>query len=255
MKNINNKLWLLLVILLLATVAYSGLKILEYYLESYATAKLHGNLKAMYDTAQDDWDKDNDINQSGANMEPEDLFQPLLAINEDIVGWLRIEGTRIDHPVVQASDNSYYLDRNVKREKSKRGAIFMDYRNRGDGEDLNTVIYGHSFKDGSMFGELSNYKKKAYFQEHPHVELDLLDEKTRWQIFSVYIYSPAEGSFMLSFTDSKDYSRYLAESGKRSMYPTGVEVSTSDTILTLMTCSYEFNNARLVIQAKKIPPE
>lgn len=179
-------------------------------------------------------------------------FTSLLALNKEMAGWLSIPGTPIDYPVVRAKDNEYYLTHNAKMEPSAAGAIFMDYRNSGTHADKNTVLYGHSMKDGTMFMELLNYKDKDYFERHGTVGFHLLNEEGLWRIFSVYVTAPGFNYIETNFAAESDYERFLAAIKGKSMFANEVEVTGDDHILTLSTCSYEFDDARFVVHAKRI---
>lgn len=235
-------------LLLLLVFGYSAYKLTAYLAEERANSRLEADLRSVFPSS--------DSRDGETLPEPEEpgaeLFQPLLAINPDVVGWLRLEAAGVDHPVVQTDNNSFYLDHNFKREPSKRGAIFVDHRNSKPLADQNTVIYGHNFKN-SMFGGLVKYKQQEFYRQHQYFELELPGQRTRWHIFSVFIYPAAEGMFPLNFTDGEQCLRYIDTSRQRALYKTGVAVAGSDTILTLVTCTYEFTDARLVIQAKKVP--
>jgi SrtB family sortase len=119
----------------------------------------------------------------------QDNFIELLEINQDVVGWLHIEGTVIDYPVLQAEDNDFYLRRDWQKNDNIAGSIFMDYRNDilSIQPGSNTIIYGHRMNDGSMFGELIKYESRWNFENHRIIHLDTLYETYEWEIFSAYI--------------------------------------------------------------------
>lgn len=248
----------ILLAVLAAVFLYSGLKLGMYIYDGYVTESLNKDLLREYNRlktkevgsgktedgipSEDPADMANDVY--------EDRFRELLEINEDIVGWIKIPGTRIDYPVLQTDDNDFYLDHSVEKKKSSHGAIFMDYRNTWD-EDNHTVIYGHNKKDGSMFQNLAKYKKASFYKDNAYIEYDSPEGSVKWQIFSVYIYKPG-GTFHFSFDSREEYARYLEQVASNSLYDTGVQVSPEDKILTLITCTYEINNARLVICARRV---
>ncbi|MFB5764093.1 class B sortase [Paenibacillus medicaginis] len=179
-------------------------------------------------------------------------FQPLLVINQDIVGWLTIDGTAVDYPILQAEDNEFYLSRNYRKEQTRAGSIFMDFRNRIDGTDQNTVIYGHRMKDNSMFGSLKKYLDKDYFKAHPVIYYDTLYGSYDLEIFSVYRTTADVNYIRTSFNSEFDYAEFIEQSQQRSEYETGVHVNTTDRIVTLSTCDYVLDpeEGRLVVQAR-----
>ena len=121
-------------------------------------------------------DQDEDIPDDETEQEAESSdfdCDFLLAINSDCIGWIRIDGTDIDYPVVQAADNTFYLHHNFNQESAICGAIFMDYRNDIDMTREHLILYGHQMKDGSMFKQLNGYKDKDFYKEHPEIILYL----------------------------------------------------------------------------------
>lgn len=182
----------------------------------------------------------------------QDRYSALLQVNKELVGWLTIPGTKMDYPVVRTENNDFYLKHNFERQVSDYGSIFMDFRNKGDLQSKNNIIYGHNMKDGSMFQELMNYKDEKYFKKHPIIEFNTLEEPVKWQIFSVYVTDTKFYYIKTDFKDDADYEDFLKQIKNHSMYDTGVSVSKNDTILTLSTCSYEINDGRLAVQAKRI---
>jgi sortase B len=188
-----------------------------------------------------------------AAADREARFRPFREMNDDTVGWLCIPGTKIDYPVVKTTDNLFYLDHNMQKQPSRLGAIFMDYRDQGDGTDRNTILYGHHLpNDPAMFADLIKYKDSSYFRDHRFIQLATLNKDIRWEIFAVYITDPRFDYIQTDFTGADAYRNFLAEIACRSLYATRVTVSAADAILTLSTCTYEFADARLVIQAKPV---
>jgi SrtB family sortase len=173
----------------------------------------------------------------------------LLAINKDYVGWLIIEGTKVDYPIVRGNDNSYYLKRTFNHRQSDLGAIFMDYRNLGQFLDDHTVIYGHYVKKGSMFGDLQKYLNVDFFNEHRTITLHGLYDSRTYLIISVYSVLADAYQIPLDQKPSLDYIRELVS----------LSVHTSDDIesyaqkeiklLTLATCTPGLENGRLIIHA------
>jgi sortase B len=232
---------IILFVLLSAVLIYSGVSIGRYLIDGYSSRALNEELRKEYHRLRH---ADSD--------DPVDPFESLLERNKDVVGWIKIPGTEIDYPVMQAEDNEFYLNHNLKKKRSSRGSIFMDYRNSNDVTDYNTIIYGHNMKDRSMFAGLSAYKDRSFYEGHAFIEYDSLQKPMKWQIFSVYINEPRDDFSQIFFDNDVEYAQFLDMITNRSIYETGVKVTKDDRILTLVTCSYEYENARLVIHAKMV---
>ena len=175
-----------------------------------------------------------------------------LNINDEYVGWLNIEGTNINYPVVRGMDNQKYLTTDFFNKKSDAGALFMDYRNLAQFNDRHTVIYGHYMKDGSMFHNLHLYKEESYHESHDVITLQGLYETRTYEIFSVYIESANDYELNLDALN-ENYANYLGEIKSRSMFDYEISPSLDDNILTLVTCSYEVDNGRMIVHAVELP--
>ncbi|SFL44095.1 sortase B [Paenibacillus sp. 1_12] len=176
-------------------------------------------------------------------------FQGLLAINSDIVGWLNIAGTTIDDPIVQAQDNDYYLSRNFKKEDSRAGSIFMDFRNTAEMPNMNTILYGHRMKNGSMFGALKAYGDRDFFNNHRTFRYDTLYKSYDIEIFSFYYTTTDFNYIETAFSGDTDYLSFLHNVQNKSMFKTDIVLNEREPILTLSTCDYTLDpvEGRLVI--------
>ena len=173
-------------------------------------------------------------------------FDVLLGKNADIVGWLYSEDTPINLPVVQSSDNERYLRRLVDGSWNSSGALFADYRNAGDFSDPNTVIYGHNMKNGKMFGTLPNYKRQAYYDEHPQMWLLTPEGDYRVELVAGYVTSADSGVY--DFDQSEEAVLAAVQRAmERSTFTSGAEIAEGDRFLTLSTCSYAYDDARYVL--------
>ncbi|WP_240418435.1 class B sortase [Paenibacillus periandrae] len=181
-------------------------------------------------------------------------FQSLLAINKEIIGWLRVEGTSVDYPVLQHKDNDYYLNRDASGKKSIYGSVFMDYRLDTNQEQRNLVIYGHNMIDGSMFGSLGNYKNKDFFTENRKINWGIQGKTSDWEIFSVYTIDARKDTVDISYENDDAFLLAIDQYRKKSMYQAAVTLQKDDQILTLVTCSNETDDTRLVIHAVKKGP-
>ncbi len=183
-------------------------------------------------------------------------FKALRKQNKDVKAWLYSEGTVINYPVVQGDDNSYYLYRMVNGEWNGKGSLFIDYRVEKPFRDFNTIIYGHRMKDGSMFHSLIEYEDKGYYEQHPVMNLITPNHKYDVEIFGV-IRIPADSPMYKCQFDSYDEkANYLAQIKKNSLINIDeVEVSAEDRIVMLSTCTYEFEDARMVVYGKLVEKE
>ena len=179
-------------------------------------------------------------------------YQNLLEINNDTVGWLKVNNTKVDYPVVQAKDNDYYLKHNFKKEKDYNGWIFMDYRANAKTLSQNTIIFGHSmYYSGVMFGTLYKVKHASWYKDNNNqiIEFNTLYDKLKWQIFSIYVVPNTNDYLIANFSSDAKFQEYLDMIINRSIYDFNVPVSLSDKILTLSTCSGNNATDRLVVHA------
>ncbi len=183
-------------------------------------------------------------------------FNELLKKNSDTVGWIEVKGTNINYPIVQTTDNSYYLSHAFDGSKNEAGWVFMDYRNDAVNFNQNTILYAHSRLTGSMFGSLKNILNSSWYtnKENHIIRLSTPTENTMWQVFSVYTI-PKESYYITpSFNSDEAYGEFLNTMKSRSEVEFSAEVNTSDKILTLSTCKDNFGN-RVVMHAKLIKRE
>ncbi|MFD0671229.1 class B sortase [Cohnella sp. GCM10027633] len=179
-------------------------------------------------------------------------FEPLLEMNDEVVGWLRIADTQVDYPVVQTDDNEYYLTRDVKKEENITGSIFMDYRNNIKGYNRNTILYSHSMKNGTMFGAVLRYESRWNFENKPIIEFDTLYDDEEWVIFSAYKTDTSFDYIRTEFDSDEDYQAYLDGVKAMSLHESDVEVTAQDRILTLSTCYHGIKDGRFVVHAKLV---
>lgn len=180
-------------------------------------------------------------------------FAPLKAVNSDVVGWILSEGSAIDYPVVRGEDNEYYLSHLFNREQNKLGSLFMDCRNAGTFSDKNTVIYGHNMKDGSMFASLTKYKNQNYYDKFPAMALYTPDGDFTIELFAGVVSDGNDEFVRFQFKEDQDFRDYIDALKEKSTFESDTVVKSDDRIVTLCTCSYEFNNARYALFGKLTP--
>lgn len=173
-------------------------------------------------------------------------FDALSVINSDVIGWIYVSGTNINYPIVKGSDNKEYLNILFNGETNRAGSIFMDYRNSGDFSDRNNIIYGHRLSSKTMFTALKEYKKQEFYDSHPSFVIVTPENNYEILIFSAYIANVNDSAWRLDFSD-EEYEKWLCEVSERSIFKTEVAPTPSDRVVTLSTCTYEFNNARFIV--------
>ena len=184
-------------------------------------------------------------------------FNNLLKINKDTVAWITVNNTNINYPVVQASNNNYYLKTSFDGSSNRAGWIFADYRNNMNSFDKNTIIYGHNRLNEIMFGSLKNIlQSNWYTNKYNHIiRLSTPTQNTMWQVFSVYKIKPETYYISTTFSTDEEYNKFLNVINSRSIYDFNVHLSTLDKILTLSTCSNTRDSGRIVLHAKLIKQE
>lgn len=166
------------------------------------------------------------------------IFEELLKKNTDTVGYLSVNNTKINYPVVQASTNSYYLNRDFNKRKNSMGWIFMDYRNNAKDLDKNTIIYGHNIKQGIMFGTLKYALNSSWYKKESNqvITFNTPTKNMKWRIFSIYRIPATEDYLKTEFENDEEYMEFLNMLKNRSIYNFNVELNESSKILTLSTC-------------------
>ena len=200
------------------------------------------------DELETEYDKNNEM-----KARLKQRFEELLKINNDTVGWLSVNNTGIDYPIVQSNDNEYYLDRNFYQEQSIYGWPFLDYRNNPSILDDNNIIYGHYSQSDTMFGALKNTLKESWYTnpENQIITFNTVNSPHKWQIFSLYTVPVTNDYLYYNFSSAQSFDNFVNTITSRSIYNFGVEVNYGDKILTLSTC-YKTSSYRLVIHAKLI---
>ncbi len=174
-------------------------------------------------------------------------FDSLKKVNSNIFSWIYIENTNISYPVVQGKDNDYYLNHLADGSYNPAGSIFLDYRNKKDFSDKHTIIYGHYTTNGTMFGELNNYKKQSFFDKQPYYLIITSDKTYRIDIISSYVTDVKSSSWKLDFSGDEEFEEWIKYTKDKSLIDTEVVVDKDSHIITLSTCNRDFENARFVL--------
>lgn len=179
-------------------------------------------------------------------------WKELKKMNPDIVGWIYGEDTKINYPVVQGKDNTFYLTHMADRSKNSSGSIFMDCRNTERSEFSNEILYGHHMKNGSMFAELQKYKSQEYYEAHSCFYYLTETGNYRLEILRAGILTGDSELYHLAFESQEEREAYVKRwDGKSKIVPVFSEKNDTP-LMTLSTCSYETKNARFVVQGQLI---
>lgn len=184
--------------------------------------------------------------------EPETIkvdFDRLIAKYPDVVGYIYGAYTGISYPIVQSSSNDYYINHDLDGNVNNNGSIFMEYLNSSDFSDHNTLVYGHNMKSGLMFAHLTNYKNQSYYNAHPYFYIYTPTQDYKLNLYAGFVCEHDDEVYALSLTQSQ-----LEAMAARSTFKSNIGVPTGQ-IMTLSTCSYEFNDARYVVVGELVPIE
>ena len=166
------------------------------------------------------------------------------------IGWIILDGTPINYPIMQYTDNNFFLYHRPDGSAHRSGSIFMDYRNTADFTDRNTLLYGHMNRTGDMFGILRNYREQAFFEEHPVLYIHTPTTDYRLFVFAAYLVHAVTEQPRMIFQDDDDFEQYIQSIVSGSLIRSDILPTAQDRIVTLATCAYDFDDARLVIVGK-----
>ncbi len=253
--------WILIlaIVFFVAVFGFAGWKLMEQQLEYKSGEDTYTGLEeyvaipnptepVIEPTTTPDQTKDesDEVVEEDTTIWPVVDFDALREVNSDIVAWIYLEDTNINYPVVQGDDNSYYLKHMFEGSWNSAGCIFLDSRNEGDFSDRHSIIYGHHMQNESMFSGLDFYKKQAFYDEHPVILLMTPEQNYKIEVFAGYVASVEDDAWELGFT-AAGYDDWLTASKEKSCFKSSVTPTVDDSVVTLSTCSYEFNNARFVV--------
>lgn len=226
------------------------------------------SIKEFDTSADDEENTESDTNNPDTNSQLNDIvnsnevnnfnvdFDTLKSKNSETVAWIKISNTNINYPIVQGSDNSYYLTRNFNKEKNSAGWIYADYRNNFETLDKNTIIYGHNRRNGTMFSNLNYYLTSKWYTVENNKYFNFITENQSFiaEIFSVYKVSANNVALTNTFSSTEELQENIDAWKNASIYDFQTDVTVDDNLLTLYTC--DNNNAyRIIIVSKLIPIE
>lgn len=182
-------------------------------------------------------------------------FDELKSINNEVLGWIKVEGTTINYPFVHTSNNDYYLNHSFDKSSNGAGWVFMDYRNKINLSNKNTILYAHGRTNGRMFGDLKNILSNNWLNDKNNfvVKLSTDKENTLWQVFSVYRIDNTNDYIQTEFSDENEFLDWGNMLLNRSSYNFNTSLNSSDRIITLSTCYNDYE--KVVLHAKLIKLE
>lgn len=250
--NLKQIILKILFIISFITLVVSACFIADYFLEAEQQSNIIADTQSIWhsETPQE--------NNSKPSKETTEI---LTEKNGDFKGWITISGTKIDNPIFQTTNNDFYLNHNQNKQKSAYGALYFDYRNKitEDETDKNLVIYGHEMNNGSMFGSLKELRRLDFYKANPTIQFSTLYKNSTYKIYAIFILNANKADdngyiyniYRNDFHNDNDFDLWTKEAMERSIINTGVDVKNGDNIITLVTCSKDFENSRLVVMARE----
>ena len=232
---------LILYIILLSILIYSGIKIFKWYKDKTNNNKIAEQIKSTVIVEEENGD------------EYTVDFNKLKEQNNETIAWLKVNNTNVEYPVVKGTNNSFYLNHSFDKSNNSAGWIFADYRNKFDNTDKNIIIYGHNMRDNSMFGSLKNILNSDWYDNEENTDITLYteNEKSIYKVFSIYKIETEDYYIKTEFSNDNEFEKFIETLKKRSIKDFNIDVSKEDSILTLSTCANN-NKYRIVLHAKKM---
>ena len=233
-----------LLVVFIAAFAFAAYKLGSYYMEKYRSDEVNKEASQFvdYNSGAEEVDSSVEGAEESTSERIEVDFDALLAINDDINGWIYCPDTLINYPIVQGGDNDYYLTHLIDDSWNANGAIFMDYRNAADFSDSNTLIYGHNMSSGAMFAGLLNYKNQSFYDAHPYLYILTPAQNYRMDLIAGCIVDYRASIYALTSTAADIISDLMAN----STFNSDAEYLGGN-IVTLSTCASGYSDARYVV--------
>ena len=234
----------ILTLLCLAVFQFSAWKLVGIFQEYREAEQLYNDAANEFTTLNSDQDKEHAVPvPSMREQAPVEVdFSKLLKINYDIIGWIYMEDTVVNYPLLQGENNLYYLDKTLYKKYLASGSIYLDCDNEPDFSDAHSIIFGHNMKNHTMFGDLSDLRDEDYLKEHPYVDLILTDGTwMRYEICSMYRAHVEDGTFRAPLNKAKNFKPFMELITEKNMYADSEldlpVVQEEDKVLTLSTCT------------------
>ena len=250
----SRKIYIIIAMVFTVVLSVSTFFIIRNHIDSAKQNEVYDNLAEI---VEDEPPKENEGVMFSEDKDYLAEYLELYRQNEDMVGWIAIDGTKLNYPVMQTKNNpNFYLKRNFEKEYSDLGVPYIQ-ENCDILNSDNLIIYGHHIKGGKMFGALESYKSKSFYEKHKTIQFDTLTEQAEYEIVAVFktVAYSAEGYRYYDFVNAETeeaFAEYVAKCKELALYDTGVSAEYGDKLITLSTCEYSAQNGRLVVVAKKV---
>ena len=266
MKMNKKQFGLLMVMFFTLLTLLSGVMFARQYMDSKKSSENFEQLEDMVEEVPEATEEALESSEAEQEFSEEELealeraaamekYGELFQKNNDFMGWISIEGTQVNYPVMQTPHHpDYYLKKNFDKEYSDYGVPYIEEA-CAVGISNNIVIYGHHMNDGSMFADLVNYYDQDYRDEHPMIQFDTISEFGTYEVVAAFKFDTNNETFRYNeyvTMDEEDFEEFMTEVHKRQAYDSGVDVEYGDELLTLSTCEYTYKNGRFVVVAKKV---
>ena len=245
---------------IISLIAVASLGYFAFY--CYQASDTQGSYEHLSDLKDTDYKLFKKARVTVDDIETPDILEDyatLYNMNKSLIGWIKIDDTLIDYPVMYSKNTDYYLNHNFNQEKDNNGSIFIDPECSIWPRTQNIIIYGHNMKSGKMFGALKGYKQQSFMEKHPVIKFDTLYEKGEYQVMYVFeevVHDEVEVAFkyyqFVSANSEEEFDSNMAAMAEMSLYDTGVTAKWGDPLITLSTCDYSQGAERFVVVAKKI---
>lgn len=216
-------------LILVLILIYSSFSIYTKFLSYKKASETHNKVKSEY-------------------QKYKSVSKSLSELNPDFKLWIKVDKTNIDYPVVQTTNNDYYLKYDFYNKPSDSGCIFMDHRDNPKSQNI--ILYGHNMRNKTMFNNLLKFKDQDFFDKNNKIRVFKDNKEYIYEVFSVYTTDSKYDYLITNFNNPNEFKNYINNIKNKSLFKSNIKVNSNDKIITLSTCSYEFDDARTVVHAK-----
>lgn len=248
-------LWWIIMLIAVAVFIFAAYQLISIFMEYKEATDEYKDLKQYVSFPNDNPEETDPETEAGDDEDKEGPvvdFASLEAINSDVIGWLEVEALDISYPIAQGDDNDYYLHRTIQKTYNFAGSIFLEYENKSDFSDYNSIIYGHNMKNGSMFGTLKKFRDKATYEQSRYFWICTPEKNYKYEIFSASEVAVGSEAYTLFSAPGEEFEEYLAHMKAQSLLATDdIELTKNDKVATLSTCTGN-DSTRFIVQGKRV---